>query len=100
MGHYAAEMACPQCDTPRCRCPAPDPKPWTGWILSGEGARPMLVAEYAQQRAGDSRGMIELALMGKTVYETEALAQQGRRDHIQQLIAEGEARLAYLRAQL
>ncbi len=100
MGHYAAEMACPQCHESSCRCSVPTPKPWTGWILHGEGARPLSVKDYAQQRSGDPRGMIEWSLMGKTVYETEAAAHQGRQAYLQTLIGETEARLNYLRSLL
>lgn len=100
MGHYAAEMACPQCHHSRCRCPAPAPNPWKGWILHGEGARPLSVKAYAQQRSGDPRGMIEWSLMSKTIYETEAAAHEGRQAYLKTLIGKAEARLEYLRSLL
>ena len=101
MGHYATEMACPQCDNPRCTCPPHPTKPLKGWILHGEGAQPISVADYAKQhRPGEPKGLIELSLSGRTIYPTEAEAHDGRRGYIQQLIDEAEQRLTRLRSLL
>ena len=101
MGHYAAEMACPRCHKSRCTCSPSPSQPLEGWILHGEGAQVISVADYAKKhRPGEPRGMVELALKGRKIYGTPEDATLGRQQYIQQLIDEGENRLAYLRSLL
>lgn len=98
MGHYYAEMACPQCRKVRCTCPLePDPTRFK-WIVD-EDLKPIQICDFdekhrRQGRWGRVAGAPLLLRLGWLSFDTKEEAEEHAKVLLDEKIAELERNIA------